>query len=83
MHYSELAEKIKELEIRYNKQFSDIYEVLSAMQEDKKQLDDFANRERRIRLKVWGIQRRRPPKFPLHSRQRESGIDPVLCRYCY
>ena len=46
MHYNELAEKIKELEIRYNKHFSDIYEVLSAMQEDKKLLDDFANRER-------------------------------------
>jgi phage regulator Rha-like protein len=46
MHYKELAEKIKELEIRYNKQFSDIYDVLFAMQEDKKQLDDFANRER-------------------------------------
>jgi hypothetical protein len=46
MHYNELAEKIKELEIRYNKQFSDIYDVLLAMQEDKKQLDDFANRER-------------------------------------
>ncbi len=46
MHYNELAEKIKELEIKYNKQFSDIYDVLVAMQEDKKQLDDFANRER-------------------------------------
>jgi ORF6N domain-containing protein len=46
MHYNELAEKIKELEIRYNKQFSDVYDVLVAMQEDKKQLDDFANRER-------------------------------------
>jgi phage regulator Rha-like protein len=46
MHYNELAEKIKELEVRYNKQFSDIYDVLLAMQEDKKQLDDFANRER-------------------------------------
>jgi hypothetical protein len=46
MHYNELAEKIKELEIRYNKQFSDIYDVLLAMQEDKKQWDDFANRER-------------------------------------
>src|ERR1044072_9405492 len=46
MHYNELAEKIKELEIRYSKEFSDIYDVLSAMQEDKKLLDDFANRER-------------------------------------
>ena len=46
MHYNELAEKIKELEIRYNKQFSDVYDVLVAMQEDKKQVDDFANRER-------------------------------------
>jgi hypothetical protein len=46
MHYNELAEKIKELEIRYNKQFSDVYDVLVAMQEDKKQADDFANRER-------------------------------------
>jgi hypothetical protein len=46
MHYEELATRIKELEIRYNKQFSDIYDVLLAMQEDKKQLDDFANRER-------------------------------------
>lgn len=46
MHYNELAEKIKELEIRYNKQFSDIYDVLLAMQEDKKQWDNFANRER-------------------------------------
>lgn len=46
MHYNELAEKIKELEIRYNKQFSDIYDVLLAMQKDKKQLEDFANRER-------------------------------------
>lgn len=46
MHYNELAEKIKELEIRYNKQFSDIYDVLLAMQEDKKQVEDFANRER-------------------------------------
>ena len=45
-HYNELAEKIKELEIRYNKQFSDVYDVLVAMQEDKKQVDDFANRER-------------------------------------
>ena len=46
IHYNEMAEKIKELEIRYNKQFSDIYDVLMAMQEDKKQVDDFANRER-------------------------------------
>ena len=46
MHYNELAEKIKELEIRYNKQFSGVYDVLVAMQEDKKQVDDFANRER-------------------------------------
>lgn len=46
MHYNELAQKIKELEIRYNKQFSDVYDVLVAMQEDKKQADDFANRER-------------------------------------
>jgi hypothetical protein len=37
MHYNELAEKNKELETRYNKQFSDIYDVLLAMQEDKKQ----------------------------------------------
>lgn len=35
MHYNELAEKIKELEIRYNKQFSDIYDVLLGMQEEK------------------------------------------------
>jgi len=46
MHYEELASKIKELEIRYDKQFSDIYDVLLAMQEDKKLLEDFANRER-------------------------------------
>lgn len=46
MHYNELAEKIRELETRYNKQFSDIYDVLLAMQEDKKQVGDFANRER-------------------------------------
>jgi hypothetical protein len=46
MHYEELASKIKELEIRYDKQFSDIYDVLVAMQEDKRLLEEFANRER-------------------------------------
>lgn len=30
MHYNELAEKIKELEIRYDKHFSNVYDVLLA-----------------------------------------------------
>jgi hypothetical protein len=46
MHYEELAAKIKEMEIRYNKQFSDIYDVLLAFHQDKKVREDFASRER-------------------------------------
>jgi hypothetical protein len=46
MHYEDLAMKIKELETRYDKQFSDIYDVLLALQEDKKLKDDFNNRAR-------------------------------------
>jgi hypothetical protein len=46
MHYEDLAMKIKELETRYDKQFSDVYDVLLALQEDKKLKKDFNNRER-------------------------------------
>ena len=45
MHYKELAAKIEELEKKYNKQFSDVYEALQLLLSKKQQKDDFENRE--------------------------------------
>jgi phage regulator Rha-like protein len=46
MHYKELAQKIAEMEKTYNKQFSNVYEVLQALMEEKQQRDNFKDRER-------------------------------------
>lgn len=46
MHYKDLAKKIGELEKSYNRQFSNIYEALQALMEEKQHQDDFKNRER-------------------------------------
>jgi hypothetical protein len=43
MHYKELAQKIEELEKKYNKQFGDVYQALSLLLEEKN--DDEQNRE--------------------------------------
>jgi len=46
MNYKELAGKIDEMERKYNKQFSNIYEVLQVLMEEKQQRDSFETRER-------------------------------------
>ncbi len=46
MHYKELAAQIKELEQRYDRQFSNIYEALRVLLEEKQQRGDFDQRER-------------------------------------
>jgi len=46
MNYKELAGKIEEMEKKYNKQFSNIYEVLQVLMEEKQHRDNFESRER-------------------------------------
>lgn len=46
MNYKELAGKIEEMEKKYNKQFSNIYEVLQVLMEEKQQRGSFEGRER-------------------------------------
>lgn len=46
MHYKELASKIKELEEKYNRQFSSIYEALTVLLEEKQLRGKFEERER-------------------------------------
>jgi ORF6N domain len=45
MNYKELAEKIRDLETRYNKQFADIYEALKILLGEKGRQVDFEKRE--------------------------------------
>jgi hypothetical protein len=46
MNYKKLAEKIQELEKRYNKQFTDIHEVLKILLVEKRKKENFADRQR-------------------------------------
>ena len=46
MHYKELAQKIAEMEKTYNRQFSNVYEVLQALLEEKQKRDNFKDRKR-------------------------------------
>ena len=42
----ELAEKLKELEGKYNKQFNDVYEAINYLMDDKKNRDDWKKRKK-------------------------------------
>jgi hypothetical protein len=42
----ELAEKLKKLERKYNKQFKDVYDAINYLIEEKKKLIDFEKRDR-------------------------------------
>lgn len=50
-NYKELADKIGELENRYNKKFADVYEALDLLLQDKGAQDDF-NKRKRIGFKL-------------------------------
>jgi phage regulator Rha-like protein len=43
--YKELAEEIKKLELKSNKQFADVYEVLKYLMDDKQNRDDWKKRK--------------------------------------
>lgn len=45
INYKELAEKIKELESKYNKQFADVYEALKYLMDDKQNKDEWEKRK--------------------------------------
>ncbi len=45
MHYKELAQKIEELEKKYNKQFGDIYQALNLLLEERDEETEQRNRE--------------------------------------
>jgi hypothetical protein len=44
--HNDLAEKLKELESRYDKKFKDVYEALNYLLNRKKQQDDFIKRRK-------------------------------------
>lgn len=46
LHYKELADKIAELEHKYNKNFADVYEALNLLLQDKSVQEDFSKRKR-------------------------------------
>jgi hypothetical protein len=46
MHYKELSEKIVAMERKYDRQFSDIYEALRYLADEKQSENDWASRER-------------------------------------
>jgi hypothetical protein len=46
LHYKELADKIAELEHKYNKNFADVYEALNLLLQDKTVQEDFTKRKR-------------------------------------
>jgi hypothetical protein len=46
LKYNELNKRIAELELKYNKQFKDIYEALDMLLSDKKDQSDWDNRDR-------------------------------------
>jgi hypothetical protein len=46
LNYNELNKRIAELELKYNKQFKDIYEALDMLLSDKKDQSDWDNRDR-------------------------------------
>ena len=50
-HYKDLADKIAELEHKYNKNFADVYEALNLLLQDKAAQDDFSKRKK-IRFKM-------------------------------
>lgn len=45
MHYKELAQKIEELEKKYNKQFGDVYQALNLLLEERNEEEEQKNRE--------------------------------------
>jgi hypothetical protein len=45
MHYKELAQKIEELEKKYNKQFGDVYQALNLLLEERNEEEEQQNRE--------------------------------------
>ncbi len=45
INYKELAEKMKELESKYNKQFADVYEALKYLMDDKQNKDEWEKRK--------------------------------------
>ncbi len=45
LNYKELAEKLKELENKYNLQFTTVYEALKYLMEDKQTRDDWKSRK--------------------------------------
>jgi len=45
MHYKELAQKIEELEKKYNKQFGDVYQALNLLLEERSEEEEQKNRE--------------------------------------
>jgi hypothetical protein len=46
LNYNELNKRIAEFELKYNKQFKDIYEALDMLLSDKKDQSDWDNRDR-------------------------------------
>jgi len=46
VHYKELADKIAELEHKYNKNFADVYEALNLLLQDKATQENFSKRKR-------------------------------------
>lgn len=46
LNYKELEKRITELELKYNKNFKDVYEALDLILSDKKEQTDWENRER-------------------------------------
>lgn len=46
LNYKELSDKLKEIEITYNRQFKDVYEALNLLLEDKETQEDFSKRKR-------------------------------------
>jgi hypothetical protein len=45
MHYKELAQKIEELEKKYNKQFGDVYQALNLLLEERNEEEEQKSRE--------------------------------------
>ncbi len=46
LNHKDLTKQLKELEIKYNKQFKDVYEAINLLLADKESKTDFENRER-------------------------------------
>lgn len=46
INFKEIADKLKELENRYNKQFKDVYDALDYLVTEKQETEDYKNRKR-------------------------------------